>query len=107
MGFHQFQELPAVMNSVEKRMANAISLVVQKAALAGGNSLAEETPVDTGVARSNWVMTIDSGFAGLIPAYVPYPSYRDSHHTMVKTAVLRTAGRRVTVKNFSPSSFGA
>jgi hypothetical protein len=107
MGIHLFEDTPEVIDENVKRMQRAISLVVQKAALAGGSYLAEETPVDTGVARSNWVMTIDAPFPGLLPAYVPYPSYRDSHHSMVKTAVVRVPGRRVTARGFRPGSFNA
>lgn len=107
MGIHLFEDTPEVIDENVKRMQRAISLVVQKAALAGGDYLASETPVDTGVARSNWVMTIDGPFSGVIPAYVPYPSYRDNHHASVKVAAVSIPGRRATVGSFHPGSFGA
>lgn len=105
MGTHLFDELPAVLEGHRRQIGVMASLAAQQAALAGGTYLGEETPVDTGGARSNWVMTIDAPFAGVIPPYVPYPSYRTNHHEAVKTAVLRAPGRRVTPKNFKPGSF--
>lgn len=106
MGTHLFEQLPPLMQQYAVQIGKMVSLAAQKAALAGGTDLAAETPVDTGVARSNWVLTLEAPFGGVIPAYVPYPSYRDNHHSTVKTAVVRTQGRRLTPRNFSPKSFG-
>lgn len=107
MGTHLFEDLPDVLKGYEDQLYKMVTLVVQKAALAGGTYLGEETPVDTGVARSNWVATIGAPFAGIIPAYVPYPSYRVSHHEPVKVATLRSPGTRRRLSSFRPSRFNA
>lgn len=104
MGTHLFDDLPKVLKQHEDQLYRMVTLVVQKAALAGGAYLAEETPVDTGVARSNWVMTLDAPFVGLIPAYMPYPTYRQSHHEAVKVAVLSGRWRRKGGR-FNPGTF--
>ncbi len=101
-----FDELPEVLHDYQDMVYAAVTLVVQKAALAAGTYLGQETPVDTGVARSNWVMTLDAPFGGVIPAYVPYPSYRQNHHEAVKVATLRGAGRGVRKGgSFHPKAF--
>lgn len=109
MGIHLFEELPAVLQAYRSQLFAITSKIAQKAALAGGDYLARETPVDTGVARSNWVATIGTPFGGVIPAYVPYPSYRVNHHEAVKQVSLSTGSRRSRgrggLQNFRPKSF--
>jgi hypothetical protein len=79
MGVHLFEDLPKLMEQYSDQIVELTTMVVQKAALAGGDYLARETPVDTGVARSNWIMSVDAPVNSAIPAYVPYPTYRLSH----------------------------
>lgn len=79
MGAHLFEELPEVMEKFAAQIPLMVSQCVQRAVLAGGDYLATSTPVDTGVARSNWVMSIDSIFSGVVPAYAPYPTYNPEH----------------------------
>lgn len=105
MGTHIFDDLPLVLQKHAGQLGRMVSQVAQKAALAGGAYLAEETPVDTGVARSNWVMTLDAPFEGVIPAYMPYPTYRMNHHDPVKQAVVKAPGRARRVGAFHPSVF--
>lgn len=108
MGVHLFEELPAVLQGYRSQLFAITSKIVQKAALAGGDYVARETPVDTGVARSNWVATIGTPFSGVIPAYVPYPSYRVNHHEAVKQVAISTGssrGRRSGLQSFRPKSF--
>lgn len=108
MSVHQFEDLPVVMQKYEQQIATLATLAVQRAALAGGDYLARETPVDTGVARSNWVMTVDAPFTGVIPAYAPYPSYRPNHHASVKlfTVTKAPSVRRGLGGRGFPRSFG-
>ena len=107
MGTHLFEQLPAVLEGYKSQIVALTSKIAQRAALAGGDYLASETPVDVGVARSNWVATIDAQFAGMIPAYVPYPSYRTNHHEAVKQMSIRTNPVRVRMrlKSFAPRAF--
>lgn len=93
MGVHLLEDLPAVLEGYREQIYGTITRIAQRAALAGGDYLARETPVDTGFARSNWVGTIQEPFAGTIPAYVPYPSYRPNHHEAVKELNISKSGR--------------
>ena len=45
--------------------------IVRKATLSIHEELASSTPVDKGVARSNWQVAIGEGSPGMIPAYAP------------------------------------
>lgn len=104
-----FEELPKWMDQYKVAMFKAVDEVVQKAALTGGEYLARETPVDTGVARSNWVLTLGMPFDIVIPAYFPYPSYRNNHHEAVKQVALSGAfGKRTGARSggsFNPRGF--
>jgi hypothetical protein len=55
--------------------ANAIpgnsDALVRKAALAVDQTVVMATPVDTGRARSNWIVTIDQPAQGEVPSYNP------------------------------------
>lgn len=99
MGTHLFDDLPAVMRGYEAQIGTMVTLAATRAALAGGAYLGEETPVDTGEARSNWIMSIDAPDILVIPPYVPYPSYRVNHHDAVKQFSVRTSGYRKRVKS--------
>lgn len=45
--------------------------MMQVAATSVDRAVVVATPVDTGMARSNWVGTLDAPFAGIIPPYAP------------------------------------
>lgn len=108
MGTHLFADLPKVLQGYRAQIGKMASLAAQRAALAGGSFLAAETPVDTGFARSNWIASIDGPVYDVIPAYVPYPSYRMNHHDAVKGLSIRTAGRarvRTARSGRGPASF--
>lgn len=65
---------------MEKRAANVVAgaaKVARAVATRIGEEVVYDTPVDTGTARSNWIMTIDEIATYTIPAYVPYPK---THH---------------------------
>lgn len=98
MGITAIENLPAVLTKYRDQIYTKVTEIAQKAALAGGDYLARETAVDTGYARSNWVMTINEPFAGVVPAYAPYPTYRPDHHEAVKQLeVPRLTGGQVRV----------
>lgn len=78
MGTHLFEDLPAVLQKYSEQIVPLVSMVVQRAALGGGDYLASETPVDTGMARSNWIMGVDERIEAVLPPYFPYPTYRVS-----------------------------
>ncbi len=61
------------MQKYRSRLGPAINRVVRESARQGGGYLASDTAVDTGEARSNWVMTLDRPFEGIIPPYAPLP----------------------------------
>lgn len=107
MGTTTLRALPSLMRNYEGRLNEAVTQTVQKIALVAGDAFARETPVDTGVARSNWVMTRDETFTGVIPAYFPYPSYRVSHHESVKQLVVNTKGGSATrtMNKFRPAPY--
>ena len=89
MGVHRIELLPEIMAYYGNEMSRVVTDVVQRAALTGGDYLAKETPVDTGVSRSNWIAVVDGVNGAVIPAYVPYPSYRLNHHESVKQLLTR------------------
>lgn len=66
-----FSALPGILARYKSQMADATNAIVRQAALAGGQHLVTETPVKRGVARSNWVATVDLPFESVIPAYHP------------------------------------
>lgn len=55
-----------------------------------GEDVVRETPVDEGVARSNWIMSLDQIATYTIPAYDPHPK---THHSVyARRALERAAG---------------
>lgn len=59
------------MNVTATAVADNTNKVVRKCALAVDQTVVMATPVDTGRARSNWVVSLDTPATGEIPAYVP------------------------------------
>ncbi len=100
MGAHLFEDLPRVLEGYKSQMYSLVTLLAQRSALAAGDYVARETPVDTGRARSNWVMTLQEPFTGIIPAYVPYPSYRQNNHEPVKVFTFSTRRAKTRVRVF-------
>lgn len=88
MSVHPFDQLPQVLEKYRAQLTKVATVCAQKAATAGGGYLVEQTPVDTGKARSNWVLSVDSPFAGILPAYFPYPK---THHYVGEGAGYRKA----------------
>ena len=71
VGARPFSDLPKIMANIEKRAKRALRITVQEVALTTHSKAIRTTRVDTGVARSNWIMTLGSPFTGVIPAYRP------------------------------------
>lgn len=59
------------MSRVAVRVEGNVERAVKDCAQAALKSAVENTPVDTGFARSNWTPELDRAFEGLFPARVP------------------------------------
>ena len=62
------------INRRRRQFVNASTRHTKQAAKASLRVLINETPVDKGVARSNWRVGIGAKATAVIPAYFPYPS---------------------------------
>lgn len=60
-----------ILQKYKSGMARATNDIVRSAARAASHHLVMETPVKRGVARSNWVATLNDPFEGVLPAYHP------------------------------------
>jgi hypothetical protein len=69
-----FENLPLILSRRQQEMIRLVNGIVQKAAFEGGAYLVRETPVKRGIARSNWVASLDQRFSAVLPAYSPYPA---------------------------------
>lgn len=63
--------LPLILTRRGRQFLAGIQNVSRDAAQAAGKAAVEGTPVDTGLARSNWRASISSPAEGTIPAYAP------------------------------------
>lgn len=68
MNLSQFASLTRQRAKVIERRVNEIKIEVVTAGL---YSLAQSTPVDEGVAVSNWQVGVGAAKTGVLPAYVP------------------------------------
>lgn len=59
------------MNRIAVQVESNVEQAVRDCAKAVTKSVVENTPVDTGRARSNWVVQLDAPFSGQLPAHVP------------------------------------
>lgn len=66
-----FDQFPQVVSSLEKRINRTIKRTTQESALEADRVAIRETPVDTGLARSNWIASIGTPAANVIPPYSP------------------------------------
>lgn len=85
-------QLPRILQKYRERLVPAVNRVAREAARQGGGYLASDTAVDTGEARSNWVMTLDAPFESVIPPYAPYPKIGNATYS---------APRKTEVANLS------
>jgi len=66
-----FDLLPAVVRRRANEVAPGVTRIARQAAMAIDRELVYGTPVDKGVARSNWIGSNGTPFADVIPAYAP------------------------------------
>ena len=59
------------IDRIAVRVEGNVERAVKDCAGAVLRSVVENTPVDTGMARSNWTPELDRAFEGLFPARVP------------------------------------
>lgn len=70
-GTFPFSALDERMNKLGFRISKGVSKLAQDVAKGIGATVVDTTPVDTGLARSNWRATIAAPASGVIPAYSP------------------------------------
>jgi hypothetical protein len=61
----------ARMNLRASQVRSYANRAVKAGATAVVHRVTEETPADTGQARSNWITTLDTPFFGTVPPYAP------------------------------------
>ena len=66
--------LPATLEQIAKAIEADVNDFTRTVATEVQYDLAAATPVDTGQARSNWVMRLGSPFGLTYKPYTPYPS---------------------------------
>lgn len=79
-----FANLPAIIRKRKVEVFDLTNRIAREAARRGGAYLAADTAVDTGQARSNWVMTLDVPFEAVIPAISPYPKLGNAQLTAAR-----------------------
>lgn len=58
-----------------RRLGENVDRAVKQIALAVHREVVQGTPVDTGKARSNWIVSINTPVTSEIKPYVPYPKF--------------------------------
>lgn len=81
MAVNPFHALPFVLEKRKREIANLVTHIARRAAAHGGAALAADTAVDTGEARSNWIMSLGAPSDVVIPPYFPYPKLGDAAAT--------------------------
>lgn len=72
MATHDFSQMPQVMSRVSQKILQNVEDLHKETHLVGLRAAAERTPVDTGLARTNWVSTINAPSPFSLPApYAP------------------------------------
>jgi hypothetical protein len=71
MGVHKFEDLASVLAGRAKEVARLTNGIAQEAIVQAGHYVCSETPVDKGVARSNWIASKNERVEAQIPAYAP------------------------------------
>lgn len=67
----RFEDLPRFMNRTRAQFVAGATAIVKQTAQTVDENVVRGTPVDTGRARSNWVVTKNAPFGGVIPPYSP------------------------------------
>lgn len=102
-----FENLPFILSKRQEEMVRLVKGIAQKAVQAAGDYLVRSTPVKRGVARSNWVASVDQRFSAVIPAYSPYPDLGNgpapiSRFGETANATPAKEQHRIAVANFDP-----
>lgn len=92
MATQLFVNFGDVLNKRADSFQPAAAKIARSVAAAIGEELARETPVATGAARSNWIMTIDQIANYVIPAYVPYLKPHQSQYAIHKETAPHPGG---------------
>ncbi len=71
MATKEFRALPGIMERIARRTDRAVQRTMRETALEVDRVAIRETPVDTGLARSNWIASIGAPATVTIPAYAP------------------------------------
>lgn len=66
-----FETLPARLTRRKQQIQQAVERMVKAGAIAADEAAVRSTPVNTGRARSNWIVNVDTPWPGTIPPYVP------------------------------------
>lgn len=72
MGLHQLDAAVSVIRGRRREVEGLVNTAARRAMTAASDYLTAETPVKTGLARSNWVATVSEPFESIIPPYAPY-----------------------------------
>lgn len=67
------------INRTADRIPRAIDAIIKAAGRAVSHALIDGTPVDTGEARSNWIISLGVPIRGTIAPYTPYPKYSQAN----------------------------
>lgn len=67
------------MNRTADTLPRAVDAIVKAAGRAITFSLIDNTPVDTGEARSNWLVSLGVPMRGTIAPYTPYPKFSQAN----------------------------
>lgn len=68
-----FSQMSAVIITWSKQSVGVATDAMKAASKAGDAAAVRATPVDTGKARSNWIVSVDGTIDVQLPPYVPYP----------------------------------
>ncbi len=71
MGVHPFADLPRVLDERTKEMVRLVTGIAQEAYMQAVGYAALGTPVDEGVARSNWIPSKNAPVNVVRPAFAP------------------------------------
>lgn len=71
MARHPIDDLPKIMGQSANAMLDSITLLMRRAATVAGTAVVKGTRVDTGMARSNWVGSLNRPINRVRPPYAP------------------------------------
>lgn len=69
------EDFPFRMQKRISQLNRGLTVLVRNVVMAADRTCVETTPVDTGEARSNWIVSVGAPDESVRPAYIPYPKY--------------------------------